>query len=521
MERFDPGHRDQAPEDGRRSLSRIVIIGIDGFDWPLTQSLMPEMPTVSGLSRDGYAGEMTSIFPPDSIPSWISIFTGMDPSEHGVLETIDYFKSDVKDFALETGAFEGKTFWDAAGRMGKKVIVVNPLLAYPPWEVNGIMASGPVFISGRSMMNTGGIPTDRDVPPLGGIVDFPDKGELPSFAEKTKFETSRIVGFTADLMRSNPWDLVFVSLLTMDRIFHFFWRYFDERDPTYPGENELMNVIPSFHTFLDGCIAELAGAAGDDSIIMVVSDHGHAMRPTNLFNLNQLLLDNGLLESRVGGSKLLSPRYHLERAKNLALETLHRLDMEDLAYRVAHLLPWTRKLKKGDFLTEPSKNIATASQFGGTNPFGGIDINRERCRVSEMDYEGLRDRLINLLLETKSDDGEPYFLWARRREEIYNGPFIDKFPDVLYEMNYKYGTNWSLHLPLVTVNPRHKKISGGHRKNSVLITGPLNGWELRKEAVSPLNIKRTVLEVLSDGRYDAPDIDRCGDSAGLPFLVKT
>ena len=70
------------------------------------------------------------------------------------------------------------------------------------------------------------------------------------------------------------------------------------------------------------------------------------------------------------------------------------------------------------------------------------------------------------------------------------------------------------------VNPRHKKISGGHRKNSVLIAGPLNGWKLRRDAVSPLNIKRTVLEVLSDGGYEAPDMDRLGDSAGLPFLVR-
>ena len=113
---------------------------------------------------------MDPVFSPDSIPSWISIFTGLDPSRHGILETIDYFKKDAKEFAVDTGAFRGMTFWDRAGRAGNKVIVVNPLMAFPPWEVNGIMATGPVFISGEAATWPPGLAGSVELPPLGGIV---------------------------------------------------------------------------------------------------------------------------------------------------------------------------------------------------------------------------------------------------------------------------------------------------------------------------------------------------------------
>lgn len=486
-------------------MSKLVVIGIDGMDWKVTGQFLEEMPVVKKLAESGHAGEMDAIFPPDSIPSWISIFTGKDPSQHGILETIDYFKKDARSFSVDTSAFKGTTFWDKAGENGKKVIVVNPLMAFPPWEVNGIMASGPVFISGKSATWPPDISSESELPPLGGIVDFPDKKELGEFYEKTKDETWAITDYTARLMETNDWDLSFVTLLTMDRVCHFFWRYFDESDPTWPGENRHSGVIPDFFHFIDRCVGRLVEAAGEDTLFMIISDHGHAMRPPLLFNLNQLLMEKGYLESRITGPKVLSPRYHLENAKNFVLETLHRLDLEDLSYKFAHIFPWTRKLKKKDFMTSPSKNIATASGFGGTNPFGGIDVSKERCAEEGLDYEKTRQKIIDLLLGLRDGEGDNYFLWARRREEMFSGEFTSRYPDIIYEMKPVYGTNWSVHLPLVTTNPRHRKISGGHRNSSILVAGPLEGWEVDASRVISTNVAASIVRFMTevDEREDA------------------
>jgi predicted AlkP superfamily phosphohydrolase/phosphomutase len=501
-------------------VSRVVVIGIDGMDWRVLEPLLPFLPNLRAIADSGFAGGMDSIFPPDSIPSWVSIFTGLDPSEHGILESIDYFKKDAREFSVDTGRFRGKTFWDAAGAMGKRSIVVNPLLAYPPWDVKGIMASGPVFISGEADIRPESLRGRYRLPPLGGIVDFPDKRELSSFAEKSKAETRDIVDFTVKLLENEEWDLAFVTLLTLDRIFHFFWRYHDPGDPTHPRRSAHGDTVREFHRFLDECVGRIVRSAGPEATVIILSDHGHGMRPTLHFNVNRLLLENGLLASRIKGPKFLSPRYHIDRTKDAALETLHRLDLEDLSYRVARVLPWTRKLKKGDFLTERSGNIATASAFGGNNPFGGIDVSGERCAEEGLEYERVRDRIIALLLDAKDVRGQRVFLWAKRREEIYGGPHIEKFPDVLYEMAAHYGTNWSLYRPLVTVNPRHRKISGGHRTTGVLIVGPLGGRAVRREHISPLNIAATVIDVLSAGApgEELPSVP--GGTRGTSFIQR-
>lgn len=485
-------------------MRKVVVIGLDGLDWPVVSSLLGRMPRISEIASRGWAGEIEAVFPPDSIPSWISIFTGLDPSRHGVLESVDYFRKDAKQFAVDTGAFRGRTFWDRAGAGGARVIVVNPLLAFPPWEVSGVMASGPMFVSGETAVVPPEAASGTEVPPLGGIIDFPDKRELAGFYEKTKAETAAVTEFTARLMETRDWDLVFLTLLTTDRVFHFFWRFFDRDDPTWPGEGEFSDVIPDFHELIDRCVGRLREAAGEDALFVLVSDHGHAMRPPKLFNLNQLLLEAGLLQSRISGPRILSPRYLAGRMKDATLETLHRLDLEDLAYRLAHVLPWTRRLKKSDFMTEPSANIATASSFGGTNPFGGVEISPDRCREAGLAYEDVRDRVIELLRGARDGDGRPYFLWARRREEIYRGEFIARYPDVLYELRPEFGTSWSVHVPLVTVNPRHRKISGGHRKNSVFVTGPLGGLRVREGNLSSVNLCATVLHLL--GVEDADDV---------------
>ncbi len=501
-------------------MSRVVVIGIDGMDWRVLEPLLPSLPNLCAIARSGFAGGMDSVFPPDSIPSWVSIFTGLDPSEHGILESIDYFKKGARQFSVDTGRFRGRTFWDAASALGKRSVVVNPLLAYPPWDVKGIMASGPVFISGEADITPESLRGRYRLPPLGGIVDFPDKRELSSFAEKSEEETRAIVDFTVELLENEQWDLAFVTLLTLDRIFHFFWRYHDPGDPTHPRRNAHGDTVREFHRFLDDCVGKIVRSAGPDATIIILSDHGHGMRPTLHFNVNRLLLQNGLLESRVKGPRILSPRYHIDRAKDAVLETLHRLDLEDLSYRVARVLPWTRKLKKGDFLTERSGNIATASAFGGNNPFGGIDVSKERCAEAGLEYERVRDTIIALLLDVRDARGESVFLWAKRREEIYGGPHIDKFPDLLYEMAAHYGTSWSLYRPLVTVNPRHRKISGGHRKTGVLIVGPLGGRTVRREHVSPLNVAATVLDALSSGAPGG-DLPRVPDAVpGTSFLER-
>ena len=57
--------------------------------------------------------------------------------------------------------------------------------------------------------------------------------------------------------------------------------------------------------------------------------------------------------------------------------------------------------------------------------------------------------------------------WIVHREEIYQGKFINKYPDITFELYEEHGLGSSLYLPIASLNATHKKISGEHRRHGV------------------------------------------------------
>jgi predicted AlkP superfamily phosphohydrolase/phosphomutase len=457
---------------------RLVLIGVDGMDYDVTRRLLDRLPNLRRLSESGAFFPLPSVFPPDSIPAWITAYTGLDPSEHGILESVDYFAKGADRLRIDTSVFRGRTFWDAAGASGSSVCVINPFMAYPVWPVHGVMVNGPVFISGEIQSSnpalTEGIPIPRS---LGGIEDFPTTKTLRAFCEKVVSDTREQGEFGRALfLRARP-DLFFQTFLTMDRLQHFLWRYWDREDPAYPGPTEFADAIPGFHEAIDAEIGKFAALLEPGDHLVVLSDHGHGRRCTHCFNINEYLRRRGDVVSRAGRNPL-SPARLLEFAKNSFLAVMDRLGLQDYVKVVAKFIPRARELKKGRHLTDHARNRAYVSEFTGTNPFGGVCINRGLVG----DYESFREDLIRDLTEVQFG-GEGAFRWIKKREEVYAGPFLDRFPDVLFEMQPSLGVNWSLHTRLFVRNPTHKALSGGHRPQGVFLANHAAPW---KESVATI-----------------------------------
>jgi len=167
---------------------RLILLGIDGMDFDYAWSILDRLPNIRRLSEIGLVKPFRSVFPPDSIPSWITCYTGKDPSEHGVLESINYLAKKNERIKIDTSIFQGKTFWDIIGASGFEVCVINPFMAYPVWPVNGVMINGPVFISGDIQVSDPSWIEDLTAPrSLGGIVDFPTKKDLKKIRRKDYF----------------------------------------------------------------------------------------------------------------------------------------------------------------------------------------------------------------------------------------------------------------------------------------------------------------------------------------------
>jgi len=80
----------------------------------------------------------------------------------------------------------------------------------------------------------------------------------------------------------------------LDRMHHGFWNYFDPRHVQFEPDNPYQDAIPEYYRLLDEQVGSVLELLDDDTIVLVVSDHG-AQRLDGGFAINEWLIREGLL----------------------------------------------------------------------------------------------------------------------------------------------------------------------------------------------------------------------------------
>ena len=474
-------------------MSKIVIIGIDGLDPFLLDRWKDTLPSFRDLIKVNTDIMIESTTPPDSICAWASIFTGDNPAEHGLIESIDYLAPKKLEKHKDRSAdFRGRTFWDIVSDKGKEVCIINPFIAYPAWKVNGVMVSGPVFEGGKISAYPESIIKKYDFPSLGGMVDFPDKKELEGFLIRTKEVTEQLADVSLKMYKDLGPDLFFLTFLTLDRIKHFFWRYIDRDDIYYPGKNPFENSIKDFYKVLDNIIGNFIKSLDKDTALLVISDHGHRRRCVKSLNLNEILREKGYISTDVIGARGAMKKI-IEKAKVFTLSMLSKCDLEDWIYKIARFIPNRKSLKKSTYMIDKENSPVTLSSLCGANPFGGINVKVEKY----IEYEKLREKVINDLMDLNKSLGKNIIKWAKKREQVYTGTHEDRLPDILFELNEEYGVGMDFYTKPVTPSYTHKKVSGGHQKEAVLLVYSNNdNIKNIERPVSVIDLKNYILKIV-------------------------
>src|SRR5262245_45785412 len=73
---------------GRQRFKRVVILGLDGLDYGLTQQLLDEgkLPHLASLREQGCFKPLGSTLPPISPVAWSSFQTGVNPGKHNIFD---------------------------------------------------------------------------------------------------------------------------------------------------------------------------------------------------------------------------------------------------------------------------------------------------------------------------------------------------------------------------------------------------------------------------------------------------
>lgn len=482
-------------------MKRVLVIGIDALDTLTISKHIHELPNIRKLRESSAGLQFDGVFPPDSPTSWGSIFTGLDPAKHGIVLFTDPLKrvSTMITKDVDDSTIRGKTMWDVASQKGKRVVVALHLLGYPPWDVNGIMI-------GRS-----GVSPDVQITPstarakydaqqfAWGLNLFPG-GDKDKYIEIARGQIQRQVQLARELIEGERCDLAVISFGELDPISYSYWNYYDENDPSYPGENRYRRMIPDFYKIYDNAIGELIKTAGPDTAIVLVSDHGIGSRPVKLVNINEVLRRLGYLKVRGAGAdrtKVVKRAPFLTRTKQGLVRFVAEKNLANLAAKVLKKFPQG----KDWFISAPHIEWAASvayltDQSGIKNyPYGGINVNKE---LAGADYERVRDAIIHGLLEIKDpQDQRPVFNWVKRREELYSGEHIERYPPVVFELREDFGAGGAVPAPLFGRSVSHNIAPGAHKQHhATFFLGQLGERRISAKTSDLMDVAPTVLDLL-------------------------
>ncbi|KAA3642134.1 MAG: hypothetical protein DWQ07_24115 [Chloroflexi bacterium] len=426
-------------------MTKVLTIGLDGVPLDL---LIPwveagKLPTIARLMEQGSFGNVNSTTPHTSGPAWTSFMTGKNPGKTGIYDFLRRQKDSYTFLPNNSRSRAAKSLWSLLSEEDKRVIVMNVPLTYPVEPVNGLVISGWMTPYGK---------TDFTYPPhlleelekeIGSyhiypIETFSEKHPENFFSASKKLLSMR-TKTALHLMEKEDWDFFMTVFFDTDRMLHQVWHYLDEHHPLYEDHwnEDLAQPVIEYFQAIDHSIAQLVEKAGEDTNVVIMSDHGMG-HCRNMIVLNTWLLQKGFLKlKRNPFTRLKRVLFNL----GFTIRNVHRLaDSLNLARHAEYKMMYSAdRLLKKVFLSfdDIDWSRSKAYSFGRSN--GPIFINvkgREPEGIVEPgeEYEAIRREIASMadqLIDPETGEvlvGQ--ILWP---EDIYSGPFADEAPDLIFE----------------------------------------------------------------------------------------
>jgi len=431
----------------------IAIVGLDGATWALAEPLLEagEMPALAALRRRGAHGVLRSTIPPVTFPAWSSFMTGTNPGKHGIFDFTRRVPGTYEVAFVGSGDRRVPTMWKLLSDAGRRVAVIGVPTTYPPEPVNGIMVGGfdsPVatgidgsFVHPRAFYDE----MTRAVGPY-SVTDFQELTIGPGWHADALPKILAGVDRKRDLamyvLRRERWDCFMMLFGASDTASHHFWMFADPCSPRFDpeGAKRFGGALRDVYRRLDAALGAIVAALPSDATILVASDHGFGGAGTTVLHLNRWLAEHGWLAFHAGRRELGARVARGVRRAALALlprgvqERLVRRGGRALARR---LESWSRfgaidMTRTRAFSEELNYAPSIWLNVRGRDPDGQVAPGAE--------YDALVEELHSALLAWRHPvSGVPIVARVHRREDLYEGPFVDAAPDLVLELGYEDG----------------------------------------------------------------------------------
>lgn len=394
-------------------MKKIFVLGIDGaMPEKIFDEWLDELPNIKKIMEQGSYAKLNSTIPPLSVTAWTSITTGKKPAEHGIFEYL------YKDYKIPgkmniTSSFnvKEKRIWEIASDQGKKVISCFVPLTWPVKPYKGILISGPPALveSGKFAYPE---EIEREIENIsGGKFQI----DVKFFRNMTKKDISKIIKEVTqihlDIMRylikNKDWDLFFGVITGSDRMNHSFWKYCDSQHRKYDPDSEFKETLKDYYKFLDKELGKIVRILDENTLIIILSDHGFTRMHTRI-NLSDWLIKEKYLVLKEG----------------MVINHPMRLEHDMINWKK------TKAFAIGAYDGQIYINLK------GRDPSGIVE---------HKDYDSLIDELERKIKEIKGDDGNILNTKTFKKKDYFKGKYENLAPDiVIYFDNLHYGCNTSL-----------------------------------------------------------------------------
>ncbi len=417
----------------------LLVVGLDAGCRPILEPLFESgtMPTLRRLFESGTSGPLESQLPPWTASAWPSLYTGKNPGKHGVFDFLSFDGYDW-DVVNSTHVRE-RAVWELLSDHGLSSVVVNVPVTHPAREFDGALVPGMTA------------PENPDCHPAGLLDDieaecgeyriYPQSGPEPARSIEGYERTLECRGdaFRFLCRRFEP-DFGFLQFQLTDSVFH-------ER----PGDKRAIEAV---YGEVDHQLAETIEETDPDNVL-IVSDHGMGTVRGTEFRVNEFLHNRGDVSSRSGGEGM--PNWStawendllngeqpgstdhgvVEQVMNAAASvglttqriarTLDRIGLKE---------PIGRRIPN-DMIRAASEQVdfANSRAYVRSKSELGVRLNLEgrepNGQVPAEEYEAVRAELIDELLAVQTPAGDPVFEAVKPREAVFEGPHLDKGPDIV------------------------------------------------------------------------------------------
>ncbi len=300
-------------------VTRVIIIGIDGAEWDVINSLILEgkLPNFEKIQKNGASGKILSIPFPDNSKYgtvyltpvvWTSIATGRSPEEHGITDFI------INDELAGSHHRKVPAVWNILSYYNKKSAIVGWHSSFPAEEINGYYVSSMLGLWGYKISY--GVPINeyrwqaeqyknKIVSPdsfineinlnitsekfdvesyINKYIIAPDCDSFKYFIEKSIYYPIiwqdeiyyRILNY---LLSKEDFHLAAIYFEGIDLTQHKFWRFsysnsHKEINSEYYPECSKMMPVDNYYKIMDSRIGEIYDKYSKKYTIILLSDHG-------------------------------------------------------------------------------------------------------------------------------------------------------------------------------------------------------------------------------------------------------